>query len=104
MADYYFERDCRTPHSESYSILDDEQPIGRIDLHFAGNVVHGTMCVPERYTQEDVQELIETIDEELLDSVGVTREEFVVHVFQGREVGVFSDNDFGDDGNGRVGT
>ena len=104
MADYYFERDCRTPYSESFAILDDEQSIGRIDLHFAGNLVHGTLTVPERFTQEDIQELIETIDEELLDSVGVTREEFVVHVFQGREVGVFSDNDFGGDGNGHMGS
>ena len=102
MADYYFERDCRTPYSESYAILDDDQAIGRIDLHFAGNLVHGTLSIPERYTQEAIQELIETIDEDLLDSVGITRDEFVVHVFQGKEVGVFSDNHLGGDGNGHI--
>lgn len=102
MADYYFERDCRTPYSESYAILDDDQAIGRIDLHFAGNLVHGTLSIPERYTQEAIQELIETIDEDLLDSVGITRDEFVVHVFQGKEVGVFSDNDLGGEGNGHI--
>ena len=42
------------------------------------------------------------IDEELVDSMGVAREEFIVHVYQGREVGVFSDNDFDEGENGRV--
>ncbi len=100
MADYYFERDCRTPHSESYTILGDENPIGRIDLHYTSTIVHGTLCVLESLTQEEVQELIETIDEDVVDVMGVSREEFIVHVYQGRETGVFSDNGFGSNGNG----
>ena len=98
MADYYFERDCRTPYSESYTILRDEQPVGRADLHFTPTIVHSTLCVLESLTQEEIQDLIETIDEDLVDSVGVSREEFIVHVYQGRETGVFSDNDFGENG------
>lgn len=96
MADYYFERDCRTPYSESYTILEEEQTVGRVDLHFTPSIVHATLCVLESFTQEDVQDLIETIDEDLVEAVGVSREEFIVHVYQGRETGVFSDNDFGD--------
>ena len=92
MPDYYFERDCRTPFSESYTILDNDQPVGRIDLHFTHTIIHSTMCVLESLTQEEIQELIETIDDELVDSVGVSREEFIVHVYQGREVGVYSDD------------
>lgn len=98
MADYYFERDCRTPYSESYTILRDEQPVGRADLHFTPTIVHSTLCVLESLTQEEIQDLIETIDEDLVDSVGVWREEFIVHVYQGRETGVFSDNDFRENG------
>ena len=101
MADYEFERDCRTPNSESYTILEDERTVGRLDLHFAPTLVHGTLCVTEGFTQDAIQELIEIIDEELVDVVGVTREEFVVHVYQGREVGVFSDRGLEQDGNGR---
>jgi hypothetical protein len=41
-----------------------------------------------------IQELIETIDEELIDAVGLEREEFIVHVYQGREAGVFSDHEY----------
>ena len=100
MADYYFERDCRTPYSESHTILEDEHPVGRVDLHFAPTMVHGTLCVVESLTQEEIQELIETIDEELVDAVGVSREEFIVHVYQGREAGVYSDDGFGQSVNG----
>ncbi len=104
MAEHYFERDCRTPYSESYTILDNDQPVGRVDLHFTATIVHGTLCVRESLTQEEVQELIETIDDELVDAVGVSREEFIVHVYQGRETGVYSDSDFGTDGNGEDGS
>jgi hypothetical protein len=54
--------------------------------------------VDESLTQEDIQELIDTIDEDLVDAVGIARDGFVVHVFQGRETGVFSDNEFGENG------
>jgi len=100
VAEFYFERDCRTPYSESYTILEDEHPVGRVELHFTPTVVHSTLCVLESVTQEGIQELIETIDDELVDSLGISREEFIVHVYQGRETGVYSDNDFGDNGNG----
>ena len=103
MPDYYFERDCRTPYSESYTILEEEQPVGRVDLHFTPSLVHATLCVRESLTQDEVQELIETIDEELVDSVGVSREEFIVHVYQGRETGVFSDSDFAQNGDAKEG-
>lgn len=100
MAEYYFERDCRTPHSESYTILEDEQSVGRVDLHFTSTIVHGTLCVLESLTSAEIQELIETIDEELVDSVGVSREELIVHVYQGREAGIFSDDGYGQGVNG----
>ena len=104
MADYVFERDCRTPNSESYTIVEDEQPVGRVDLHFTATIVHGTLCVLESLTQEEIQELIETIDEQMVDAVGVSREDFIVHVYQGRETEVYSDNGFGRNGDGEDGS
>lgn len=98
MADFSFEREVRTPHSEAYTILEDDRPVGRVDLHFADDVVHATLAVGESLTQETIQELIDIIDEDLVDAVGVNREGFIVHVFQGRETGVFSDNEFGENG------
>ncbi len=101
MADYTFERDCRTATSESYTIIEDTRPVGRIDVHFTPTMVHGTLCVVESLTQESIEDLLEIIDEELVDVAGVNREEFIVHVFQGREAGVYSDQGFERNGNGR---
>ncbi len=65
--------------------------------------MHATLCVPESFTAEDIQELIEAIDEELVDVLGILRDDFVVHVFQGREAGVYSDRDQETGTNGRTG-
>ncbi len=95
MPNFYFERECRTPHSECYTILDDGNPAGRLDLHFTSTMVHATLVVGERITQEAIQELIQIVDEDLIDAVGIERDEFVVHVHQGRDLGVWANNEFG---------
>jgi hypothetical protein len=100
VADFSFEREVRTPYSEAYTILEGDRPIGRVDLHFTDEVVHATLAVVESLTQEGIQELIDIIDEDLVDAVGINREGLIVHVFQGRETGVYSDNEFSEDGNG----
>ena len=99
MENYRFERECRTPNSECYTIVEEGSPIGRVDLHFTFGTVHATLCVNESLTQEMVHDVIEMIDNELIDAVGINRDEFIVHVHQGRDIGVFSDNDFGENGN-----
>lgn len=101
MAEFDFEREVRTPYSEAYTILEEDRPVGRIDIHFTYNIVHVTLAVDESLTQESIQEIIDAIDEDLVDAVGISREELIIHVFQGRETGVFTDNDFDrGDGNG----
>lgn len=98
MAAYYFERECRTPHSEAYNVMDGEATVGRLDLHYTSSMVHATLCVNESLTQEMIQELIEEIDEELVDVLGVARDEFIVHVHQGQDLGVYSNHNFGENG------
>lgn len=102
MANYHFERECRTPYSEVYTVLEEDAPIGRLDVHYAGSLVHATLAVAERMTQEGIQELIEAIDEEILDAVGINRDELVIHVHQGRDLGVYSDQGFSEDGGGET--
>ena len=97
MPDYYFERECRTPNSEAYNILEEEAQIGRLDLHFMPTLVHATMCINESLTREMIEELIQSIDEEILDIVGIARDEFIVHVYQGHEAGVYSNHSFEED-------
>lgn len=98
MSDFSFERDVRTPYSEAYTIRENERPVGRIDIHFADGVVHLSVTVDESLTQDAIQEIIDTVDEDMVDAVGISREGFVVHVFQGRETGVFSDQGFSGNG------
>ena len=98
MSNFYFERECRTPQSECYTVLQAEDPVGRVDIHFADSVVHATLSIAESLTNDEIQDLIDTIDEELLDAVGVSRQEVIVHVHQGRDLGVFSGRNF--EGNG----
>jgi hypothetical protein len=100
MSDYYFERECRTPYSEAYNIMEDEAPVGRLDLHFTSSIVHATLSVVESLTREAIEELVHTIDEEILDVVGLSREEFICHVHQGRDMGVYSNHGFGENGEG----
>lgn len=94
MASYRFERECRTPYSEAYTIVDGETPVGRVDLHFTTSVVHATLNVLENITQDGIQELIDAMDEELVMTADSARGDFIVAVYQGRDVGVFSDEDF----------
>ncbi len=98
MAEYIFERECRTPQSECYTILEDEANVGRVDIHFTSSAIHATLNVAESITNDEIQDLIDTIDEELLDAVGITRQEVIVHVHQGRDMGVYTTRDF--EGNG----
>ena len=93
--DYRFERECRTPYSEAYVIIgSEEQMLGRVDLHFTQSVVNATLCVGENLTAEEVRQLINVIDEELVISSDVPRDDLIVTVYQGREAGVFSDEGF----------
>ena len=98
---YDFERECRTPYSEVYTVLEEDAPVGRLDIHLTPAVIHATLCVDESFTQEAIQELIDTIDEEIVEVVGVSRDELIIHVHQGRDIGVFSNHEFG--GNGGMG-
>ena len=97
MAEFFFEREVRTEHSECYTVLENDQPIGRVDIHFSTVVVHATLCVVESLTRDRIQDLVEVVDEELVNSIGVSREEFIVHVHQGIDLGVFSTADFSED-------
>ena len=101
MDKFYFERECRTRSCECYTVLYSEESIGRLDIHFADNVVHASLNVLIHVTPQQIQELIDTMDEELCEAVGVTKEEIVVHVHQGKDLGVFSVSDNFNHGSGR---
>ena len=91
---YRFERECRTAYSEAYTILQEDRPIGRVDLHFTPTVVQGALSISEVLTEEEVEDLIEVVDEELVMTADTPREDFIITVYQGRSLGTYSDEDF----------
>ena len=94
MAKYDFQRETRTPFSECYIIMLDDSAVGRLDVHFADPIVHATLNVEEVVTSDGVQDIIDDIEAELLDAVGIHRQEIIIHVHQGRDLGVYSTSDF----------
>jgi hypothetical protein len=92
-----FERQYRTTHSEGYLIFDGGDRLGRIELHFTPTVVYGTLVVEREIEEDDVLDLIEQADDELVLTADVPREDFVVSVYQGRDLGTYSDEYFEDD-------
>lgn len=98
MADYKMERMVRTGYSEAYDIYHEEDLVGRLDVHFAFATVQACLIVAETLEQDDIQEIIQTIDREVLNAVGIAALESAIAVFQGHPVGVFSDGGFGENG------
>lgn len=82
----------RTPYSEAYLVMEQGRQVGRVDIRFTPEMVNVAVSVDESLTQETVQQIIDTVDEDLVDAVGINRGNFVVHIFQGRETGVLSDD------------
>ena len=92
MADLRWEREVRTPYSEAYLVMEQGRQVGRVDIRFTPEMVNVAVSVDESLTQETAQQIIDTVDEDLVDAVGINRGNFVVHIFQGRETGVLSDD------------
>jgi hypothetical protein len=88
-----FERECRTPHSESYTILEEGSIIGRIDLHYQAENAYATICTTADATDERIQELIDQADERLVMTAMPYRDDFIVTVWKGWPGGVYSDDE-----------
>lgn len=97
MAGYSFEREIRTPHSETFVIESEGEEVGRVDLHYSGTTCFATLCVPAEFNDETIETLIGEIDERLVMSWEPLRDDFIVTVWAGREVGVFSEEGDDDD-------
>jgi hypothetical protein len=105
MSDYQFERDSRTPFSESYVVEESGDAVGRVDIHYtASGIVHATLCVPQDFDDDDIESLIGEIDERLVLSADAYRDDFIVTVWRGVSAGVYSeeDDDEEDNGNGAI--
>jgi hypothetical protein len=91
MEDVRFDRHFRTPHSEGYHLMQGRTRLGTVDLHFTSTTVHCTLIVEQDLSKADLAKLIEQIDEDLVLSADTPRDDFLVSVYHGKEVGFYSD-------------
>src|SRR5579872_4187373 len=102
MDDIHFERHFRTPYSEGYYImqgnsLQSNNRLGTVDIHFTTTTVHGTLILERELEEADLSKLIEQIDEDLVLSADMPRDDFLVSVYIGKDVGFYSDEYFADE-------
>lgn len=97
MDDLRFERQYRTANSEGYLMFDGGDRLGRVELHFTPSVVYGTMVVERDLEEDEILDVIEQADDELVMTADVPRDDFIVSVYRGRDVGTYSDDYFEDD-------
>lgn len=86
-----YDRLCRTPYSEGYLLSEDDLPLGRVDLHFGASVVHAVLFLERDVADEPLHALMERIDADLVWTADRPRDDFLVTVYRGHEVGTYSD-------------
>ncbi|MHB1131713.1 MAG: hypothetical protein ACYC4L_04925 [Chloroflexota bacterium] len=91
MPEVTFERQYRTPYSEGFLLLDGEDRVGRAELHYTPSVVYCTLVVERELEEEDLLDLIQQIDDDIVVSASVPREDFVVTAYHGHDLGVYED-------------
>ncbi len=97
MDEIHFDRHFRTPNSEGYHILRGKDRIGTVDLHFTSTTVHATLIIEPEMERDDLAKLIEQIDEDIVLSADTPRDDLLVSVYRGSEIGFFNDNFRADD-------
>ncbi len=92
-------RVVRTQSSEVYLLWEDDTRLGQVDLHFGPDLIHATLMLERELSGEQQADLIDQIDQDVVSShlPRFGREDFLVTVFQGRELEPFSDGPDEDD-------
>ncbi len=92
-----FERSVRTETSEVFAVYGGARRLGRVDLHYGRFEVNGTLLLEVDLTDDELQQLIDQLDEELVQTHDPEREDFLVTVFKAEELGFYSDEFESDD-------
>ena len=87
-----FERQYRTPHSEGYHLLVSDSRVAHVDLHYTQTNVYATLVLEGPLEEAQILDLIERIDESIVLSAEVPREDLLVTVYQGSRKGLYSDD------------
>ncbi len=90
---FQYERESRTAQSECFVVENEAGSAARVDLHFTPSIVYGTLCVPNDWSDIDIQDVIADIDDKIVRTADPFRDDFVVTAWRGSEVGVYSDEE-----------
>lgn len=101
--DIRFDRRLRTGSSEGYYIIAGKTRLAIADLHFSATTVHCTLILEQELARAELARLIDQIDEDLVLSADIPRDNFLVTVYTGKEVGLFSDDYHADEDQVRIG-
>jgi len=76
-------------------VVDGDEVVARVDLHFTSGVVYGVMIVESAIGDDVITELRAEIDDELVQTADVSRDDFLLAVYRGTPVRQepFSDED-----------
>ena len=85
------------------SSLQSSNRLGTVDIHFTTTAVHGTLILERELEETDLTKLIEQIDEDLVLSADMPRDDFLVSVYVGKDVGFYSDEYFAEENDTGVG-
>jgi hypothetical protein len=90
---YRFVRLVRTSGSEIYIVWEGENRVGQLDLHYAGDIIHGTLILEMEITTTQEEELLTQIDQDVVSSYrpSFDREDFLVTVYRGEEISTYTD-------------
>ncbi|HIC8859551.1 TPA: hypothetical protein ACW7Y0_000507 [Aeromonas hydrophila] len=93
MTEFVFKRAVRTSSSETYYIFPNNEvhtgpAIASLDIHIDGNVYHGTLVLMENLLENDIDILLDEINDQI---ISLERTDFILTVYQGKEVGFYSD-------------
>lgn len=94
-----YHRQTRTLTSEQYQLIDGDARIGYLDLHYGASDVSATLVLERDLPEDELAQLIEQIDEDLVIPADMPRDrdDFLVRVFVGRELGLYSEDLLQDD-------
>jgi len=81
------------------SNLQSNNRLGVVDIHFTTTAVHGTLVLERELDEADLTKLIEQIDEDIVLSADMPRDDFLVSVYVGKDVGFYSDEYFAEENN-----
>jgi hypothetical protein len=77
--------------------MEAEQRLGHLDLHYGAREVFATLVLDRDVSEEEALQLIENIDEDLVLSGEVARDDLFIRVYVGHEIGLYSDELMRDD-------